>query len=186
MTNGQRLTALYCAERGGFDASRGAVALLGHAVSQLFGIKLPKIQRTATGKPYFPERPDICFSLSHTKTHILAAVSDVPVGADVETIRPVRYGLEERVCAPGELRDFDFFELWVLKESFVKVMGETRVNPRDICFRRNGGRIVTPSGDIGARLLNAIPGCAAAVCALGGDIPDKPAMADLAKILADY
>ena len=182
MTNGQRLAALYCVERGGFDASRGVVALLEHAVFQLFGIKLPEIKKTVTGKPYFPERPDIFFSLSHTTTHLLAAVSDSPVGADIETIRPVRAGVSERVCAPPELRQFDFFELWVLKESFIKVTGETRVNLRDLCFRRDGGQIKTPDCDVRARLFDAVPGCAAAVCVKGGEIHARIVMVDPAEI----
>ena len=186
MADTHRPAALYCAERGGFNASRGAYALLGHAITNLFNISLPYIRKTETGKPYFPERPDIHFSLSHTKTHVLAAVSGCPVGADIETLRPVRGGVAGRVSTPDELGQFDFFELWVLKESFIKVSGETRVNLRDIRFKREGGQIITPEAGIRARLFMAIPGCAAAVCSMGGDLPDAVRMADLSKILAGY
>ena len=136
-------------------------------------LRCPPSERRETGKPYFPDRPDICFSLSHTKTHLLAAVSGRPVGADIETRRPVRPGVAERVCAPEELGAFDFFELWVLKESFVKVTGETRVNPRNVRFGRAGGALVTPDPGIRARLFDAIPGCAAAVCVMGGPLPRR-------------
>ena len=174
---------LFCARRGGFGASPTAYALLCHALFVTHGIDMPEIGRAENGKPYFPGRPDIHFSLSHTKTHVLAAISDRPVGVDIETIRPVRPGVPERVCGPDELRNFDFFELWVLKESFLKVTGNTRVDPRSVCFRRENGKIATPDEAIEARLYDEIPGCAAAVCTPGGAIPAAVVLADLAKIL---
>ena len=177
------MVELIYAERGSLDASPAAHALLRHAVFQAYGIGIPKIGRAENGKPYFPERPDIHFSLSHTKTHVLVAVSDKPVGVDVETVRPVRRGVPERVCSPDEQRQFDFFELWVLKESFLKVTGNTRVDPRSVCFRREDGGIVTPDTIVRARLYGDIPGCAAAVCALGDTPPDNLVLANLGKIL---
>jgi phosphopantetheinyl transferase len=174
---------LLCAPRGPLSGSEAALSLLRYGVRETCGIELPRIEKSPLGKPFFPERPDIFFSLSHTKTHVLAAVSGTPVGVDVETRRPVLPGVPGRVCAPEELLQFDFFELWVLKESFVKVSGNSRVDPRSIRFGRDGERIVTPDVSVRARLFTTVPGCAAAVCAEGGGIPDELGMAELSKIL---
>lgn len=43
-------------------------------------------QTTETGKPYFAGRPDIHFSLSHTKGAVMCAISGSEVGCDIERI----------------------------------------------------------------------------------------------------
>ena len=50
---------------------------------------LPEIRLTSLGKPWFPEFPEVHFNLSHTGGAVLAALSDRPVGVDIERIRPV-------------------------------------------------------------------------------------------------
>lgn len=162
---------LYCTCRGNASGSEAVYALLGYAIREMYDIPMPAIAKQPAGKPYFPDRPDIHFSLSHTATHVFCAVSDAPVGADIETIRTVRLGVPERVSTPDELSAFHFFELWVLKESFIKVSGNTRVNLKNITFNREGGRIVTPDAAVTAKLFYDIPGCMAAVCSAGIAIP---------------
>ena len=176
---------IFCSKRGELGASEAAYSLLRHTVLSVCGIAMPDIARTNTGKPYFPDWPELHFSLSHTKTHVMAAVSGNPVGVDIETLRPVRPGVPQRVCAAEELKHFNFFELWVLKESFLKVSGETRVDPRTVTFAREDGRIVTPDRRIRALLFETIPGCAAAVCSFDEEAPDIAEMADLSKIPSD-
>ena len=144
---------------------RDARRLLALAVREIYGIPMPEIAKDANGKPFFPARPDIHFSLSHTRTHVMAILSDALCGCDVETVRPVREAVAARVCAPEELTCFDFFSCWVLKESFLKVTGAPR--PLDtLRFTRRDGRIVTPDPAIAARLYE-VAGCAAAVCGAG-------------------
>ena len=47
----------------------------------------PEFGYTAQGKPFLLARPDIHFSISHTKNAILVAISDAPIGVDIETFR---------------------------------------------------------------------------------------------------
>ena len=131
----------------------------------------PPFRRRPWANRFFPRYPDLHFSLSHGKTHILAAVSEAPVGADVETVRPVRAGVPERVCTQAELSEFDFFELWVLKESYVKLTGDIRTPVSRLHFSRSGGVILPPDKTVKARLFDTIPGCRAAVCSNGGENP---------------
>jgi phosphopantetheinyl transferase len=109
-------------------------------------------------------------------------VSARPVGVDIETIRSVRTGVAERVCSPDELGTFDFFELWVLKESFLKLSGKTEVSFNKLCFARDGDTIVTPARSVAARLFNDVPGCRAAVCSLGIEIPKAIECVELSEI----
>ena len=141
---------------------RDARRLLALALREECGIPLPEIAKDINGKPFFPARPDIHFSLSHTKTHVMAVLGDAPCGCDTEAIRPLRSGVAERVCAPEELDCFDFFSCWVLKESFLKVTGVPR--PLDtLRFTKRDGQIITPDPAIAARLYD-VEGCRAAVC----------------------
>ena len=109
--------------------------------------------------------------------HWLTAKKPLPltilaVGVDIETIRPILPGVPARVCAQEELRVFEFFELWVLKESFIKVFGNTKIALKSIVFSLENGRILTPDSGITARLFHNIPGCKAAVCTTGDIIPE--------------
>ncbi len=168
-----------CAERRERPGSETVYALLNYAVRSAYDIDMPAVHKLPGGKPVFPSRPDIHFSLSHARTHVLCAVADRPVGVDVETIRPVRAGVAERICTADELSAFDFFELWVLKESFLKLKGDPSVPVRQLLFSRNGNAIMAPDGTSVARLFDAIPGCTAAVCAADGIVPEIIEMVEL-------
>ena len=47
----------------------------------------PEFGYTEKGKPFLLDRPDIHFSISHTKNAILLAISDAPIGVDIEAFR---------------------------------------------------------------------------------------------------
>ena len=85
---------------------------------------LPEIFLTERGKPHFADTEPY-FSLSHSHGVIFVAVSDAPIGADVELIdekkRSVR--LAERFFSDNE-KDEDFFTVWTRKEAYVKMTGE--------------------------------------------------------------
>ena len=69
--------------------SAWGVSLLAYAVRAVWGIDLPETAELPGGKPYFPACPQLHFSVSHTRTAALVAVSAAPVGADVEQVRPL-------------------------------------------------------------------------------------------------
>jgi hypothetical protein len=150
-----------------------ALALLGLLVYGRYGISLPAIEKTPAGKPYFPDRRDIFFSLSHTKTHVLAAVSDDEIGVDVETRRDIKPALASRVCTEAELAQFDFLDLWVLKESYVKLLGMTFADIFDCRFALLGDTIIAPDGESVCRLYGDIPGCRAAIISRSGELPES-------------
>lgn len=96
-----------------------AYRLLSVVIQRVYGLStLPCIAREEGGKPYFPDRPDICFNLSHSYGAVVCAVHDRPVGVDIEKLRPAPKRL-----AKG-MEDRAFFFLWTAKEASVKRDGK--------------------------------------------------------------
>ncbi|HIT54117.1 MAG TPA: 4'-phosphopantetheinyl transferase superfamily protein [Candidatus Fimivicinus intestinavium] len=89
------------------------------------------ISRGAHGKPELCGAPNLFFNISHSGHYAVCAVSDRPVGIDIEQQRAYRPQLAGRVCSEAEQsllaqsRDPSqlFCRLWTLKESFVKCTG---------------------------------------------------------------
>lgn len=85
--------------------------------------------RTERGKPFVAGAPH--FSLSHSGHFVACAVSDRPVGVDIEALRPLR-DLTRRVCTEEEAafvleNGFDsarFLQIWTAKEAVLKCTGQ--------------------------------------------------------------
>lgn len=90
------------------------------------------------GKPFLKHYPQIQFNISHGKDMVVCGIDGLPLGVDVEAIRPVKPTVFRRVLTAGE-QDYleksretegehgwyrDFFRLWTLKESFAKAIGQ--------------------------------------------------------------
>ncbi len=94
----------------------------------------PVVGRMPGGKPYFPRFPQIHFNLSHSGGMAACVLAEVPVGIDIQQIRPVRPGLAERFFHPmeqkllaaagdGQGKEDMFFRYWCAKESYIKYTG---------------------------------------------------------------
>ena len=163
------MVKIYCAARCGNSGSETVYALLGYAMRDVFGIGLPLIEKTSNGKPFFPERPDIHFSLSHAKTHVLCVLSDSPVGADIESPRYISPRACKFFLSPEESAMFNPLDLWVLKESYIKLIGATLPSVGKIRFSREGEKIITPDISVTSKLYH-VEGCTAAISASGDNI----------------
>ena len=85
------------------------------------------------GKPFFKNRPDIKFSLSHSGGYAVCVVSERNVGVDVEQHRDTKASLKiaERYFTGREYEYVKnhrntktaFFRLWTKKESLLKAIG---------------------------------------------------------------
>ena len=80
--------------------------------------RLPEIVLSAAGKPSFPGFPEVCFNLSHTDGAVLAGVSPLSLGVDIEKIRPMNPEAMRRLA--GETEPDAFFRRWVCREALVK------------------------------------------------------------------
>lgn len=110
------------------------------------------------GKPYFAERTDIHFSISHSGDYAAVVLSDGDVGIDIQQVRPVRDGLIEKLCDENERRfvyesdnrEKAFITLWSLKESYIKAIGMGMSFPLD----KINFRLENFSGELHGRISN--------------------------------
>lgn len=91
-----------------------------------------EIAVTPRGKPYFPDHPQVHFSISHSGGHWGCAFSEGNVGFDLQEIRKAdtekiakRFFStgENAAIAAAENPELAFFEIWTAKESYVKFTG---------------------------------------------------------------
>lgn len=81
------------------------------------------------GAPYIDGGPH--FSISHCKTGIAVAISENPIGVDIETIRTFKADLMRKTMNEDEQQhiisstnpDLEFIRLWTQKEAFLKLQG---------------------------------------------------------------
>ena len=68
-----------------------AELLLRRALREEYGLTdLPRLDTGEKGKPFFPDRPDLQFSLSHCRTAAACALAHAPVGVDVQEVRHLK------------------------------------------------------------------------------------------------
>lgn len=88
--------------------------------------------RNGRGKPYFAEREDFCFNLSHAGECVVCAFSDAPVGVDAEALVPRNFrSIAARLYSPRERREIEnapsplarAYQFWTLRESVLKRLG---------------------------------------------------------------
>lgn len=108
-------------------------ALLRLALAENFGInEAPEFGYEPLGKPFLTAFPNARFSISHAENAVLCAVSEQPVGADIQDIRALKADVSHKICTPVELeklsgtddKNRDICRLWCLKESFGKLTGK--------------------------------------------------------------
>ncbi len=80
--------------------------------------RLPEVALSDGGKPFFPGFPEVCFNLSHTDGAVLAGVSPLDLGVDIEKIRPMNPAAIRRLA--GETDPDAFFRCWVCREALAK------------------------------------------------------------------
>ena len=110
--------------------SLGAGLLLNQCLKE-YRIDIERIRYGEHGKP---EVEGICFNLSHSQDMVVCAVSEMPVGCDIEMIGELKEGIAERFFTENEVRYLEqfqgnkkrdeFYRLWTMKESYMKMTGE--------------------------------------------------------------
>ncbi len=101
------------------------------------------IVKNRYGKPFLGsvDNPPLHFNLSHSGQWVVCAVDQMPVGIDIEQVRPVDLDIARRFFSEteyqelfsksGEDRVSYFYDLWTSKESFVKAKGKGLSIPLD-------------------------------------------------------
>ena len=109
-----------------------AYQLLKQGLREAYGItENPVFEYNEHGKPAIVGHPDIFFNLSHCKEAVVCAISDCPVGIDVESLREYRESLMRYTMNDAEIREIElaeipasaFIRLWTMKEATMKLIG---------------------------------------------------------------
>ena len=110
-----------------------AYRLLQQALLKEYGIcEQPQFIYNQQGKPLLVGYPDIHFSLSHCREAVACAVSNHPVGIDIETMEHYSEEVAVHVMSEEEMRQVlssphpaqTFTRLWTMKESLYKLTGD--------------------------------------------------------------
>lgn len=118
------------------------------------------IEKNYLGKPVLASG-EAYFNISHSFERVVCAVSDKPVGVDIEKIRPFSRGVINRFFNDSESEYVEraksedearkrFYELWTLKESYVKMTGEGLKGLKKISLTIKNGSV---SSDTGCRFI---------------------------------
>lgn len=111
--------------------SAGAYLLLDKMLKEE-NITQPYFKIGKYGKAYISNYEDIHFNLSHSGKMVLCVISDMEVGADIEYIdstidlniaKHYFYNSEYENIMNSKNRPDEFFNYWVLKESYMKYTG---------------------------------------------------------------
>lgn len=141
-----------------------------------------RILRGEWEKPYVPGGP--FFNVSHSGEYTVLAAGEREVGVDIEAHREAEYArLAEVSFHPGERRllaeNYEcrfFYDLWALKESYMKMTGKGFfLDPAGFCLDFDGRDARLKGAEEPAprfRLYGDIPGYSLAVCVEGGGLPE--------------
>ena len=156
--------------------------ILDEILEQDYGIKkCPEILLEEFGKPYFKDQ-GLHFNISHSGEYLAIAISEQPVGVDIQKPKKIEEGMYRKVVQSreeiliGEEREKDFLRLWALKESFVKADGRgLRISMKDYWFEQeNGQYFVNYGGQRCAYTFNIeealVEGYVISVCGLESEI----------------
>jgi 4'-phosphopantetheinyl transferase len=86
------------------------------------------------GRPFlkFPPIKNFNFNLSHSGDYLVIAINNYPIGVDIERIKPLDIKIATNCFTKQELGYLNsrrknqlerFYQMWVLKESFLKATG---------------------------------------------------------------
>lgn len=120
----------------------GVELLLNKALSQSYDLGQPLIiTKEPQGKPVLRDYPYIHFNLSHSGDYAVCAVGAGPVGVDLQKMDAPNLKLATRfftnkesewlLSLPVEKQKQGFYDLWVIKESYMKYTGKGFGLPMD-------------------------------------------------------
>ena len=108
------------------------LARMAIALRQQSSLRAIRLHRGIGGKPEVAGG-GAHFNVAHSLDRVVCAISDMPIGVDVETVRPIEPDIAGRFFAAGECADIlsvpesersrRFFQIWTLKESYLKAVG---------------------------------------------------------------
>jgi 4'-phosphopantetheinyl transferase len=148
-----------------------------------------EFEKNQYGKPFLKEYPNFYFNISHSGNWIVSAVDDRSVGIDVEKIAPIDLKIAKRYFSKEEYRDLMakkeenrlsyFYDLWTLKESYIKAVGKglslalDSFTVKKLSNRRINLKVEAGLQEYFLRMYDIDEGYKLAVCACNNCFPSK-------------
>ena len=129
----RREQALKFKHEQGRKTCAAAYLLLCEGLRKEYGItEKPVFRYGEHGKPFILGHPEIHFNMSHCREAAICAISETPVGIDVESIREYRESLVHYTMNDDEIVEIThspnpaltFIRYWTMKEAVLKLSGE--------------------------------------------------------------
>ncbi|WP_019637474.1 4'-phosphopantetheinyl transferase superfamily protein [Paenibacillus fonticola] len=157
--------------------------------------------QNAYGKPSLREDYKLHFNNSHSGKWVVCAIDDAPVGIDVEEIKEMDLIIAERFFSKQECLDLYsrqgeaklsfFFDLWTLKESYIKAAGMGLSLPLDsFTIRIDHERIeLSTCNELNRcsfKQYNIDPAYKLSVCAMHDRFPDHIRMLSMEELYEQF
>lgn len=154
--------------------------MLRKKVGELIGInpQMLEIERNDYGKPFIKNVPDIHFNISHSGEWVVCIISEKQCGVDIEKIGCYYTDIAQKFFSESEyqlilqfseeIKTERFYELWTLKESYVKFLGKGLSVPFNSFHLMLDNEIwkLTSRNDLHFKHIFIAEGYKAAVCML--------------------
>lgn len=156
------------------------------------------------GKPYLKNYPEFCFNISHSGGFVACAIDSYPIGIDIEQIRHINYEeLSKEFFSESEFSYINnnenhndalkrFFEIWTLKESYIKCRGKGVSIPLNL-FSINIGKddsirvmVSNQYEEYNFKRFDVNENYKMAVCSLNDKIPTSILEVDQDNIINNY
>jgi len=148
-------------------------------LSKIYGIPKEKIEikKGEHGKPYVLNLP-AHFSVSHSGNYVVVAISDRPIGVDLEIVDDFSAILAKKLFNEDELKYISeigsskkkalmqqrFYEIWTAKEAYLKYLGygiSHGIN--SLSFSLNNSKLLPDKKDITLHYDYSIPSAIIAI-----------------------
>ncbi|MTI47954.1 MAG: 4'-phosphopantetheinyl transferase superfamily protein [Firmicutes bacterium] len=136
------------------------------------------------GKPYLKDIKEFNFNISHSGEWVVCAVDTRPIGIDIEEINDFDFNIANNFFSTEEYSDLMnqdkmnrleyFFDLWTLKESYIKMIGTGLSKGLDFfTMKKTSDNIWTNGSDktYYFKQYNTIDGYKTSVCAMNKNFP---------------
>ncbi len=102
------------------EQHKAAYELL-YAAASFLGFSVGRIEKDENGKPFFPDTPNIHFSIAHADGMTAVAIGDSPCGIDIEGNRKVSQRIREKYLDNASTDEA--LVRWTERESYGKYEG---------------------------------------------------------------
>ncbi len=156
-------------------------------------------ERNPYGKPFLKDRSEVQFNKSHSGRWAVCAFDETPAGADIQQVRPVNFKLTKRYFSPLEDEVFQkkpaeektdyFFDIWTLKESYIKAVGKglsLGLNTFSVIMEKDGIKVRSGYDDrYYLRQYNIDPAYKLAVCGERPEFPEKAIVISMDELMRE-